>query len=45
MSCNDSDAINEDDNTSEITLIQKSSVDAAKEIKQQKVDIALLVPA
>ena len=27
------------------TLIQKSAVDAAKEIKQQKVDIALLVPA
>ena len=26
-------------------LIQKSAVDAAKEIKQQKVDIALLVPA
>jgi hypothetical protein len=27
------------------TLIQKSAVDAAKEIKQQKVDIAFLVPA
>ena len=27
------------------TLIQKSSVEVAKEIKQQKVDIALLVPA
>ena len=27
------------------TLIQKSAVDAAKEIKQQQVDIALLVPA
>lgn len=26
-------------------LIQKSAVDAAKEVKQQKVDIALLVPA
>ena len=25
MSCNDSDTIDEDDNTSEITLIQKSS--------------------
>ena len=27
------------------TLIQKSSVEAAKEIRQQKADIALLVPA
>ena len=27
------------------TIIQKSAVDAAKEIKQQKVDLALLVPA
>ena len=27
------------------TLIQKSAVEAAKEIKQQQVDIALLVPA
>jgi D-proline reductase (dithiol) PrdB len=27
------------------TLIQESAVEAAKEIKQQQVDIALLVPA